>query len=71
MAAENVCCNVHYIPVYYFPYYKKLGYRKGLCPNAEKLYEGIMSIPLYYSLTEQDTDDVIRAVKKLVAYYHK
>lgn len=71
MAAENVCCNVHYIPVYYFPYYKKLGYRKGLCPNAEKLYEGIMSIPLYYSLTEQDTDDVIRAVKKLIAYYHK
>ncbi|MGN0347096.1 MAG: UDP-4-amino-4,6-dideoxy-N-acetyl-beta-L-altrosamine transaminase [Lachnospiraceae bacterium] len=71
MAAENVCCNVHYIPVYYFPYYEKLGYRKGLCPNAEKLYEGIMSIPLYYSLTEQDTDDVIRAVKKLVAYYHK
>ena len=25
LAAENICCNVHYIPVYYFPYYQRLG----------------------------------------------
>ena len=36
LAAENVCCNVHYIPTYYFPYYEKLGYKRGLCPKAEK-----------------------------------
>ena len=66
MAAENVCCNVHYIPVYYHPYYEHLGYRRGLCPNAEKLYEEIMSLPLYYSLTDQDVEDVIHAVKKIV-----
>lgn len=39
MGAEGICCNVHYIPVYYFPHYKRLGYKKGLCPNAEALYE--------------------------------
>ena len=39
MAAENILCNVHYIPVYWFPYYEKLGYRRGTCPKAEKLYE--------------------------------
>ena len=39
LAAENICCNVHYIPTYYFPYYEKLGYQRGLCPKAEKLYE--------------------------------
>ncbi len=71
MAAENICCNVHYIPVYWHPYYEKLGYQKGLCPNAEKLYEEMMSLPLYYSLTDQDVDDVIRAVRKLVDYYKK
>lgn len=71
MAAENICCNVHYIPVYWHPYYEKLGYQKGLCPNAEKLYQEMMSLPLYYSLTDQDVDDVIRAVRKLVDYYKK
>ncbi|MDE6918168.1 MAG: aminotransferase class I/II-fold pyridoxal phosphate-dependent enzyme, partial [Lachnospiraceae bacterium] len=35
MAAENICCNVHYNPVYWQPYYEKRGYKKGLCPNAE------------------------------------
>ena len=71
LAAENICCNVHYIPVYYHPYYEKLGYQKGLCPHAEKLYSEIMSLPLYYSLTDQDVDDVIAAVRKLCEYYKK
>lgn len=69
--AENVCCNVHYIPVYYFPYYQKLGYSKGLCPNAEKLYERIISIPLYYSMMDRDAQSVIEAVKKVINYYRR
>ena len=71
MGAENICCNVHYIPVYRHPYYEKLGYQKGICPNAEKLYSEMMSLPLYYSLTDQDVDDVIMAVRKIVDYYKK
>lgn len=71
LGAENICCNVHYIPVYYHPYYEKLGYKKGLCPNAEKLYDEILSLPLYYSLTDQDVEDVICAVKKVAEYYRK
>lgn len=71
MGAENICCNVHYIPVYYHPYYEHLGYKRGLCPNAEKLYEEIMSLPLYYSLTDEDVEDVIHAVRKITDYYRK
>ncbi len=67
--AEHTCPQVHYLPVYYHSYYEKLGYRKGICPNAEKYYEEVMSIPLYYSLTDEDVEDVIHAVKKVVAYY--
>lgn len=69
--AENICPQVHYLPVYWHSYYEKLGYEKGLCPNAEKYYKESMSIPLYYSLTDEDVQDVIRAVKKVVAYYRK
>ena len=71
MAAEGICCNVHYIPVYYHPYYEKMGYQKGLCPQAEKLYEEIMSLPLYYAMKDEDVEDVIHAVKKVVEYYRK
>ena len=66
MGAENICCNVHYIPVYWHPYYEHLGYQKGLCPNAEKLYGEMMSLPLYYALSDQDVEDVIHAVTKIV-----
>ena len=71
LAAENIMCNVHYIPTYYFPHYQRLGYEKGICPKAEKLYDEMMSLPLYYGMTDQDTEDVIAAVKKLVEYYKK
>lgn len=69
--AEHTCPQVHYLPVYWHSYYEKLGYRKGLCPNAEKYYEEVMSIPLYYSLTDEDVEDVIHAVKKVIEYYRK
>ena len=71
LAAENVCCNVHYIPTYYFPYYEKMGYRRGLCPNAEKLYEEIISLPLYYAMTDEDVESVIEAVTKIAVYYER
>lgn len=69
MSAENVQCQIHYVPVYWFPYYLHLGYQKGLCPNAEEVYQGIMSIPLYPKMTDQDVEDVIQGVKKVVEYF--
>lgn len=71
MCAENVCPQVHYLPVYWHSYYEKLGYEKGLCPNAESYYESVMSIPLYYGLTDRDAESVIHAVRKIVEYYRK
>ena len=71
MSAENVQCQVHYVPVYWFPYYQHLGYKKGLCPKAEEVYKSIMSIPLYPKMTDQDVEDVIHAIKKVVENYRR
>ena len=71
MQEENVQCQIHYIPIYWFPYYSRLGYERGLCRNAEEVYKGIMSIPLYPKMSDQDVVDVIHAVKKVVANYRK
>lgn len=71
MGGENIQCQVHYIPVYWFPYYRHLGYEKGLCPIAEEIYQGIMSIPLYPKMTDQDVADVICGVRKVAENYYK
>ena len=71
MSAENVQCQIHYVPVYWFPFYKHLGYARGLCPYAEEIYKGILSIPLYPLLTDADVDDTIHAVTKIVNFYKK
>lgn len=69
LCAENIVPQVHYLPVYWHSYYEKLGYGKGLCPNAEQYYQESMSLPLYYSLSDAEVEDVITAVRKLVEYF--
>ena len=69
LSAENIKCNVHYIPVYHHPCYQRMGYEKGLCPNAESLYDEMITLPLFYSMTDDDVSDVIAAVEKVVNYY--
>ncbi len=65
LRAENIGVNVHYIPLYWHPYYNKLGYGKGLCPVAEKAYEEIVTLPLFPAMSDRDAEDVIKAVKKV------
>lgn len=69
LRAENIGVNVHYLPVYMHPYYKKIGYNKGLCKNAEKLYERIITLPLFPSMENSDIEDVVRAIEKVICYY--
>lgn len=71
LQAENIGVNVHYLPVYLHPYYEDLGYEKGLCPNAEDLYENMITLPLFPSMTNTDVKDVIDAMKKVINYYKK
>ncbi|WP_326956307.1 DegT/DnrJ/EryC1/StrS family aminotransferase [Amycolatopsis sp. NBC_01286] len=54
---------VNYIPAYWHPVFEDLGYRRGLCPNAEAYYEQELSLPLFPSLTDADVDRVVDAVR--------
>lgn len=71
LQAENIGVNVHYIPVYLHPYYKNLGYEKGMCPVAEEIYNRIITLPLFPSMLDEDIDDVINAVRKVIDAYRK
>ena len=57
---------VHYIPVYYHPYYQKLGYKKGLCPKAEQFYESVISLPIFPLLKKQEQSFVIDSLKDIL-----
>lgn len=64
---NNIGVNVHYIPVYTFPYYREHGYRDVKCEHAEALYESIISLPMYYGLKDEEQDYVIDKVKEFLA----
>ncbi|MFD2333514.1 UDP-4-amino-4,6-dideoxy-N-acetyl-beta-L-altrosamine transaminase [Cohnella sp. GCM10020058] len=66
---ENVGTNVHYLPVYLHPYYRNLGYEPGLCPRAERLYDEILTLPLFPKMSKRDVRDVIQAVNKVLQHY--
>jgi UDP-4-amino-4,6-dideoxy-N-acetyl-beta-L-altrosamine transaminase len=51
--------NVHYIPIHLQPYYRRLGFRPGQFPAAERYYAGALSIPLYPMLTDVQQERVV------------
>lgn len=69
LRAENIGVNVHYMPVYWHPYYQSRGYKNKICLVAEAAYERLLSLPIYYEMNDQDVEDVLTAVKKVVGYF--
>ncbi len=69
LRAENIGVNVHYIPVYWHPYYQEMGYERGLCPVTEAAYERLITLPMFAALTDADVEDAITAVRKVVKAY--
>ena len=63
---RGIGVNVHYIPVYFHSYYRDLGYSKGLCPEAEKLFEAMLTIPLYPAMKEAAVERVIETIQTVV-----
>ena len=47
----------------------RVEYKKGLCPNAEKTLKELVTIPCNELFTEEDVDDIIRAVEKITKYF--
>ncbi|MEO6079214.1 MAG: UDP-4-amino-4,6-dideoxy-N-acetyl-beta-L-altrosamine transaminase [Steroidobacteraceae bacterium] len=69
LRAGGIGVNVHYLPVYLHSYYRGLGYRQGLCPVAEGAYQGLLSLPMWHGLTDEDQNVVIEKVSASVRRY--
>jgi dTDP-4-amino-4,6-dideoxygalactose transaminase len=63
LRANGIGVQVNYIPVYWHPVFEDLGYRRGMCPNAEQFYSEELSLPLFPDLSDEDVDRVIDLVR--------
>jgi len=67
LRAAGILVNLHYIPVYRQPYYEKMGFRAGYCPEAEQYHREVVSLPMYPALSEAEQDQVLTALRQAVA----
>ena len=64
LRADGIGVNVHYIPVHLQPYYRKMGFTPGDFPQAERHYAGAISLPPYPTMTGEQQDTVVSALKR-------
>jgi perosamine synthetase len=62
LRAIGIGVQVHYIPIYWHPYYRRLGFERGLCVEAERAYAKCLSLPVYPTLSDSDVDYVAEQV---------
>lgn len=66
LRGKGIGVNVHYLPVYKHPYYQRHGYNQCICKNAEEFYRRAITLPLFPTMTSEQQDYVIDAVRKAV-----
>ncbi len=65
---SGIGVNVHYIPVHTQPFYRKLGFKKGDFPVAEKYYNNTISLPMYPTLTNLQQEKVVSELTKALEH---
>lgn len=66
LRSAGIGVNVHYIPVYLQPDYRRLGFNIGYCPTAEAYYSRAITLPLFPTLNEEDQDKVVTTLREVL-----
>lgn len=65
---RNIGSSLHFIPIYEHPFYKKnYSFTKRDYPNASKMYDRALSLPLFAGMSDNDIEDVVNAVKEILS----
>lgn len=63
LQSAGIGCAVYYpVPLYLQPCFQYLDYREGLCPEAEKAAEEVISLPIYPELTDEQQEYVVDTI---------
>ena len=72
LLAENIGVSMHFNPLHQMPYYRdKYGYAPNDLPNAHRVGEREISLPVQPQITDRDAQDVVDAVKKVLDAYRR
>ena len=71
LAAENIGCSVHFIPIYRHPFFQPYLSRGDSFPLSDDYFSRCISLPLFPSMRDEDVDDVVRALERIAVYYAK
>lgn len=63
---SGIGVNLHYIPIYRQPFYKKLGFPDKYCPNAEIYYAQAVSLPIFFGLSDIDQGYIVSTIKRIL-----
>ena len=67
MRAAGIGVQVHYVPIYWHPYYARLGFERGLCPEVERVYRRCLSLPVFPGVEDADVERVAATLLDAVA----
>ena len=63
MRACGIGVNLHYIPIYRQPYYRRMARRFEPCPEADRYYGEAISLPMFPALTADQIDRVVDSLR--------
>ncbi len=66
LRTAGIGVQIHYIPVHTQPYYRRLGFRDGDFPEAEKYYGETISLPMFAGLTDADHERVTECLQTIL-----
>ena len=67
LRAAGIGVQLHYTPVHLQPYYRRLGFKEGLFPEAEAYASNAISLPLYPGLQVDEQQRVVSTLASLLA----
>lgn len=62
LRSRGIGVNLHYIPVYRHPYFKRCGFSEGYCQEAEAYFKNVLSLPIYPNLSSPDQNMIIETL---------
>jgi dTDP-4-amino-4,6-dideoxygalactose transaminase len=71
LAAENIGCSVHFIPIHRHPFFEPYKGSGESYPVCDDFFSRCISLPMFPSMRARDVEDVVRALNRIAGFYAK
>jgi dTDP-4-amino-4,6-dideoxygalactose transaminase len=66
LAGRGISCAVHWMPLHLHPFYRQMGYAPGDFPGAEAGFAGLVSLPFFVDLSDEQISYVAENIKEIL-----